>query len=62
LSSEYNKPLTVIFESSHPRCCTVAAQVVNEHERHSFLFRVFPANVHISKVEPRGFEPLTSAV
>ena len=29
---------------------------------HSSLARVLPANQHIFRVEPRGFEPLTSAV
>jgi hypothetical protein len=30
--------------------------------RDSSYFYIFPANHHFSRVEPRGFEPLTSAV
>ncbi len=45
-----------------PHCCRVAAKGPNEAMTISCLMRVLPANLEKKKVEPRGFEPLTSAV
>jgi hypothetical protein len=40
----------------------VAAHRSGEHPERYTLIHVFPANQYIFEVEPRGFEPLTSAV
>src|SRR4028119_400487 len=46
----------------HLRWCTNDVQ--EDHTRHCPLLvhHVLPAKRHVSKVEPRGFEPLASAV
>ncbi len=56
------KLLAVTFAGSPPRCCTVAAQGHVWQSGCSFLFRALPTNPRYFRVEPRGFEPLTSAV
>ncbi len=43
-------------------CSTVAVNRPTHVLNRSLFFYVYPANTHILQVEPRGFEPLTSAV
>ena len=44
------------------RWCTKSVEVDRICCRHLLILRVSPAKQHIPRVEPRGFEPLTSAV
>ena len=43
-------------------CCRAAVTNPRVHQGSSLFRQILPANEHVLEVEPRGFEPLTSAV
>ncbi len=51
-----------VAPSWEPYCCRTAAKGLETHPRLTSNRRVLPAHHHFSRVEPRGVEPLTSAV